>query len=1580
MYNSLHRVAICRRCETCIIPNKSSWQSHYRAAPHCLLGEALKETLALLSSFNLHSIDELKVKKRWLLEKPPAPIGGLAVYAGYRCLYRGCDYCTRCEASIKRHVAKHGLPAKSHKVRPLWRECRLQTYFTAKGRIDYFVVLEADDKEKGATRTDGVSMTGPEEDLFGRLEQDAKAAALDLDEKAGIVQVTDGSRWERIPWLSHTGFPTHLQGLRDREIRSSYALPPKRVLDGHVDDCDCDVDAHLVRLLNAAEGMLRDAYKLCCDRSPARKMTQQRARILNEFYSGATGGKAQGFRSFKNPSTLASYFRKMKELLAYHYRVACRADGHFTRESDGQVLPGDVIELTGAQQRAMEKIMGILQRDDVDGEEAQAQLRHAVRQLYVAMICHVVGSVPFRSSVLSFCAMLSRRVYKKEDSDNRKGSPAAQGVWEEPNGYNTNLSALTWTAQLILFDYACFQEQEDENQIPNFLRTMCQKFFQQLAETPFGHILQWRLYLFKVGETTVAKKQARWLLDGDTIEYRGTALHMKQVTQLMGAEYRQAHSLLYDELLLGRAKNLVAIESWKLKDDLDMDGYGCSWLSDARNAELVDGADRALLRELQESPELCQIFLKDKEEDEQERRDDGTGAGVGVGVGDNQHDAGTKGQRGEEGGRGEKKGKELCPRAIGIYEAHVQQFLKHLAVLIHISPGPPLRVPELLSITCTNTALRRHIYIWEGRVLLHVKYHKSLEMTGAEKNNIRFLPKDVGNLLLTFLAYVQPLRQTFLRQGSPGALLSPYLWCRMDGQVWEDGSISSCLQRACLRAEVPQFQVAWWRQVAASITKEKFSSKERGNFDMEELGANEHVEDEMDLVDLAEMSNHSFRTFNHAYAGTTTLTMSTLLHRGYRASQSWQDFFRTDQVFHGKRPPDEALSPLPDGEGARGGEKGARGIRRGIQGGQYRKQVSHPESKLLAVARELYNDADLQFRQPGQRNGVMAVLGPRPAEQVVVVLATGSGKTLLFMVGAALEDARTTIVILPTVSLRGDMLRRVRKVGIKHSVWLPGSKTTNRASRLVVVSAEAACTESFLTYARRLADQQQLDRIVVDECHLTVTASKFRESMSNLAWYVRQIRTQTVWLTATLPPEMEGTFMEHNHLVRPHIIRESTNRANIRYTVNRGKRGAGGLAERACALVSSFQERHKDIFRDGRQKIIVYCLTIELVEEVASLMGCPFYVADSGTEEEKKTIIDGWLRIGGPVAIVATGALGAGFDYPHVRLVIHIGAPMKMTDFSQESGRAGRDGMAAESVVLVTAAWEARDNGEVGDVDGRAMQLYLTQKQCFRGVLSQFLDSKKDWRWCMEGENACGVCKEPHSVKRPEDLVFQLRPAPKSASSSSAKEGAARKEKSKIAGRSGTGEEEQGQEREMKFTGPGEVLRQGRMREEELRQYERDTETVVGTCLYCRVEGRAFNHTAGSCARRHDWFWAKRRAIESCRKEGRRWMEELKVCFWCYQPQVICQVAEGSRAAVGGRAECRFGDIVIPACYGAWRQWGQQEWFWSAVGRKFKTEDEFMIWLGRPGKMGGVKCVQANRVVAIVMGQVLGEGGGEIGL
>jgi hypothetical protein len=595
-YDELHKVVVCHQCKSCIIPGPAGQTRHLRAEPHRLLGEALKATLRLLSSFDLKTIDELK------REKPAGrsrcqPIEHLRVYDGFRCLSPECDYSTCRLQMMREHVAVHGVKAKEHKINPLWEACTLQTYFVGKGRIDYFIVGENGSRGDKLINSE---LTTPlrkiEEDLFASLEADYQGVKDDIAQEAGVVRDFGDSRSARVPWLERTGFPSHLSGLRDEEIRSSYQLPRRRAAAGGggaeaADDDDDDAD--LARIADAAEAVLRDAYALCSDTSPDRKMTQQRANILSEFYAGASG-RADGFRYYKNPSTLVKYFTTFKRLLAYYYHIVYRDDGHFTRAGPDQSLPGDAIQPTAQQRQAFREIIDALdgQQDDDD-----APLKHAIRRLYLALICQTVGSVPFKSPVLSFCAMLSRRVSGK-----------GRGLWEEPGNFNSHLSALTWTAQLLIFDYTCFHEQDNEDQIPVFLAKICKRFFHQLAETPSGHILQWRLYLFQVGRAAIAKHQARWSLDGQTVEYRGLELQMSHVSQLIVSEYQQAHALLHDELMF-QARDLIPMQSWRLKDDLDMEDFGASWLSHPSNSEFVEGANLALLRRIQATAELRTMFL-----------------------------------------------------------------------------------------------------------------------------------------------------------------------------------------------------------------------------------------------------------------------------------------------------------------------------------------------------------------------------------------------------------------------------------------------------------------------------------------------------------------------------------------------------------------------------------------------------------------------------------------------------------------------------------------------------------------------------------------------------------------------------------------------------------------------------------------------------------------------------------------------------------------------------------------------------------------------------------------------------------
>ena len=198
-------------------------------------------------------------------------------------------------------------------------------------------------------------------------------------------------------------------------------------------------------------------------------------------------------------------------------------------------------------------------------------------------------------------------------------------------------------------------------------------------------------------------------------------------------------------------------------------------------------------------------------------------------------------------------------------------------------------------------------------------------------------------------------------------MLSPFLWTTLEGKVWSDGTVSSCLRKACSRACIPQLHTLTWRHFAAAICKEKFSARDKANFSSDGIPA-EDIEDELDLAVLALQSNYSYATFNLAYTSSNKLTMDTLLHWNHRVSKLWQDLFRFEMIFQGKR--------------ERSASSDALSIRtlEDIKRSQQRKRATYSEADLLNAARQINHQADLQFRVPGQRAGILAVLGSYRAE------------------------------------------------------------------------------------------------------------------------------------------------------------------------------------------------------------------------------------------------------------------------------------------------------------------------------------------------------------------------------------------------------------------------------------------------------------------------------------------------------------------------------------------------------------------------------------------------------------------------
>ena len=297
-------------------------------------------------------------------------------------------------------------------------------------------------------------------------------------------------------------------------------------------------------------------------------------------------------------------------------------------------------------------------------------------------------------------------------------------------------------------------------------------------------------------------------------------------------------------------KSLRRISPRFLKDGVNIETVRWNFTQHRDNATTLSGSENALTKAIERSEQLCRVFLVEN--------------------------------RRLPGGWGWRES------VMASYEATVQEFLKRLSVLIHISGGQPVRESEFFSMTYRNMQRRRSIIIRFDRVMVHIQYHKGQQQTSDYKENVRFLANPIAELLLDYIVYVLPLRERFLRQTSPGSLLSPYLW-EKDGKVWPEGHLSRYLEEACVRACVPRLHVANWRQITVAIVKTKFASQiecfdpDEGDEDAEEIDPT--------IRSMTEQRNHKTRTVNRAYANQAGAVFANLwdgkVRMGLQASTLW---------------------------------------------------------------------------------------------------------------------------------------------------------------------------------------------------------------------------------------------------------------------------------------------------------------------------------------------------------------------------------------------------------------------------------------------------------------------------------------------------------------------------------------------------------------------------------------------------------------------------------------------------------------------------------------------------------------------
>ena len=277
---------------------------------------------------------------------------------------------------------------------------------------------------------------------------------------------------------------------------------------------------------------------------------------------------------------------------------------------------------------------------------------------------------------------------------------------------------------------------------------------------------------------------------------------------------------------------------------------------------------------------------------------------------------------------------------------------------------------------------------------------------------------------------------------------------------------------------------------------------------------------------------------------------------------------------------------------------------------------------------------------------------------------------------------------------------------------------------IVMVTPELAVSTDFKSFITRLKATRQLDRVVIDECHVVLNDQKrFRRDLQRLGQLV-MVETQMVLLTATLPPSKEAVMWERMGWKESEVvmIRMGTVRKNVRYRVVKVE---GRLRD----------DEHDDLVarlvREETGKVVVYCNSKIRVNRLVAtrLFECEGFHGE--TADRKKSSVLEAFRDGSTRVVVATSALGIGVDILDIRLIIHADEPRNLLDYAQESGRAGRDGEVSKAVV-VTGSDQSEDV---------LVRRYLDGLGCRRIMLDGFLDGVEGCMGCREGEEGCNGCR-----------------------------------------------------------------------------------------------------------------------------------------------------------------------------------------------------------------------------------------------
>lgn len=363
----------------------------------------------------------------------------------------------------------------------------------------------------------------------------------------------------------------------------------------------------------------------------------------------------------------------------------------------------------------------------------------------------------------------------------------------------------------------------------------------------------------------------------------------------------------------------------------------------------------------------------------------------------------------------------------------------------------------------------------------------------------------------------------------------------------------------------------------------------------------------------------------------------------------------------------------------------------------------------------------------------------------LVILPTGGGKSLCYQIPALVRSG-ITLVISPLISLMKDQVDQLKANGVAAECinsTMPREELLSVYNRmhtghlkLVYVSPERVLMRDFIERLENLP----LSMIAVDEAHcISQWGHDFRPEYAALGQLKQQFsHVPFMALTATADDATRRDILERLQLNNPEVYLGSFDRPNIRYNL---------------------VEKHKPVSQIVRyletQKGncgIIYCGSRKKVEMVTEKL-CNNHIRaagyHAGMDADERAYVQEAFQRDDIQIVVATVAFGMGINKPNVRFVVHFDIPRNIESYYQETGRAGRDGLPAEAMMLYDPAdisWlrrmlDEKDDGPQKQVETHklnAMSAFAEAQTCRRQVLLNYFGEYRE-KPC----GNCDICLDP---------------------------------------------------------------------------------------------------------------------------------------------------------------------------------------------------------------------------------------------